>query len=95
MKKLIIILLVVSFFSTYVYSQGCVMIRSINGFGQYNGLNNSFTNSEWQVTVSSRYYSSNKNHFEGEDYTPTKENQTVNSVFSAEVTVTRLLKHGP
>jgi hypothetical protein len=70
------------------------MIRSINGFGQFNGLNNSFTNSEWQITFSSRYYSSNKNHFEGKDYTPAKENQTDNSVFTAEMTVTRLLKNG-
>jgi hypothetical protein len=94
MKKSIILLLLLTLFSTYSYSQGCVMIRSINGFGQYNGLNNSFTTSEWQITASSRYYSSNKNYFEGEDFTPTKENQTVNSVFTAEVTVARLLKNG-
>ena len=94
MKKSIILLLLLALFSTYSYSQGCVMIRSINGFGQYNGLNNSFTTSEWQITASSRYYSSNKNYFEGEDFTPTKENQTVNSVFTAEVTVARLLKNG-
>ena len=72
MKKSIILLLLLALFSTYSYSQGCIMIRSINGFGQYNGLNNSFTNSEWQITVSSRYYSSNKNYFEGEDFTRQK-----------------------
>ena len=94
MKRSIVLLLVVALFSSNSYSQGCVMIRSINGFGQYNGLNNSFTNSEWQISFSSRYYSSNKNHFEGNDYTPAKENQTVNSVFTAEMTVTRLLKNG-
>ena len=95
MKKLILFLpLAVVFFSSNSYSQGCVMIRSINGFGQYNGLNNSFTNSEWQITASSRYYSSNKNYFEGEDLTPAKQNQTVNSVFTAEVTVARLLNNG-
>jgi len=94
MKKLIVLLLIAVFFSHHSYSQGCVMIRSINGFGQYNGLNNSFTNSEWQITVSSRYYSSYKNYFGDEDLTPAKQNQTVNSVFTAEVTVARLLKNG-
>src|SRR6478736_10127987 len=95
MKKLILLLLLASvLFSSNSYSQGCVMIRSINGFGQYNGLNNSFTTSEWQITASSRYYSSNKAHFEGEDLTPAKENQTVNSVFTAEITVARLLNNG-
>jgi len=94
MKKLIVLLLVVALFSSNSYSQGCVMIRSINGFGQYNGLNNSFTTSEWQITVSSRYYGANKNYFGDEEMTPAKQNQTVNSVFTAEVTVARLLKNG-
>src|SRR6478736_5196165 len=95
MKKLILLLsLAVVLSTSNSYSQGCVMIRSINGFGQYNGLNNSFTNSEWQITVSSRYYSSNKVHFEGEDLTPAKENQVVNSVYTAEITIARLLKNG-
>src|SRR4030095_2322082 len=49
---------------------------------------------EWQITASSRYYSSNKVHFEGEDLTPAKENQVVNSVFTAEITVARLLTNG-
>ena len=95
MKKLILLLsLAVVLSTSNSYSQGCVMIRSINGFGQYNGLNNSFTNSEWQITVSSRYYSSYKNYFGDENLTPAKQNQTVNSVFTAEVTVARLLKNG-
>src|SRR5690349_13361094 len=94
MKRLIFLLLVVSTFSTYTYSQGCVMIRNISGFGQFNPLNNSFTNSEWQVTVASRYYKSYKNYFEGEDLTPAKGNETVNKVFSMEVTISRLLKNG-
>ena len=94
MKKPIIVLLLVAFFSTYSYSQGCVMIRNIEGFGQFNLLNNSFSNSEWQVSVTSRYYKSYKNYFEGEDLTPAKENQIVNKVFSMDVTVTRLLKNG-
>jgi hypothetical protein len=94
MKKLIILLLVVCFFSTYVYSQGCVMIRNISGFGQYNLLNNSFSNSEWQVNVTSQYYKSFRNFWGTKEVTPAKQNQLVNHVFYVNADVTRLFNNG-
>ncbi len=94
MKKLVILSLAVVLFSNYSFSQGCVMIRNISGFGQYNLLNNSFSNSDWQVNFASRYYKSYKNYWGTKDVTPAKENQIVNKVFSVDFMVTRLLNNG-
>jgi hypothetical protein len=94
MKKFFSLLLILAVFANKSYSQGCVMVRNINGFGQYNLLNNSFSNSVWQISVTSRYYKSSRNFWGTEDVTPAKENQLVNSVFSTEITATRLLQNG-
>jgi len=94
MKKIFIL----SFFlyAAFVngYNQGCVAVRNISGFGQYNFLDNSFSSSDWFLNVTSRYFKSYKD-FRGTSQLkfPQDSIQTVRS-FTTEFNLNRLLANG-
>ena len=94
MKKLILLLFLLATISIYGYTQGCVVVRNISGFGQYNFTDNSFSNSDWFLSVTNRYFKSYKD-FRGttELKFPADSVQTVRS-FTTDITVNKLLAKG-
>ena len=56
MKKLFIALLMFMVSANFVYSQGCVAIRNITGFGQFTQLGYQQSNDNWVMDVNSRYF---------------------------------------
>jgi hypothetical protein len=79
---------------TDVYTQGCVAVRNISGFGQYNFIDNSFSNSDWFISVTSRYFKSYRD-FKGTTQMkfPQDSVQTVRS-FTTDITAGRFLANG-
>ena len=94
MKKLIILCFVFLLCGNFAYTQGCVIVRNISGLGQYSLTDNSFSTSEWQLNITSRYFKSFRDFKGTVDQKTAKENESVNKVFSLDLSVTRLLRNG-
>jgi hypothetical protein len=56
MKKYAIILLCFWLIDQSANAQGCVAIRNISGFGQYNLNDNAFSTTDWQLNINNRYF---------------------------------------
>lgn len=93
MKNLIALLFAVLLAGT-VQSQGCIMVRNISGFGQYNLADNAFTNTEWALNINNRYFKAFRD-FKGatDQKTPGKDQSVVKS-FTTDITLSRILNHG-
>jgi hypothetical protein len=94
MKKLTILSFVFLLFTDLTFSQGCIAIRNISGFGQYNLTDNAFTTTNWQINVTSRYFKSFRDFAGTVDQKTPKQNESVNRVFSTDVTISRLMQNG-
>lgn len=94
MKKVAFIGFTLMIISITGYTQGCVIVRNISGFGQYNFTDNSFSRSDWYINVTNRYFKSYRD-FKGttELKFPDDSIQTVRS-FTTDFTVGRFLKNG-
>lgn len=93
--KTIIITAVLSFMLMHVAkSQGCIAVRNISGFGQYNLTNNAFTTSVWQLNINNRYFKA-YHDFKGKTNLKTPApNQNIIKSFSTDIGVTRLFDKG-
>jgi len=94
MKKFIILLPGILLINQLAHSQGCVVVRNISGFGQYNFTNNTFISSDWQLDVTGRYFKSFRDFKGKEDLNTLEENQSINHVYSTDLTASRILKDG-
>lgn len=75
-------------------SQGCIVVRNISGFGQYNLADKSFSTSEWQLNINNRYFKSHRD-FKGKvDQQTAKANEGVVKSFTTDISITRLLANG-
>ena len=91
MRKLFVLIFGLTCFHT-VYPQGCIMIRNISGFGQYNITDHSFSNSSWQVNIVSRYFKSFREFKDDEDQKNPEGG--INHVFSTDFSVSRFFDKG-
>jgi hypothetical protein len=94
MKHFIIALVATLAISNTLHSQGCIMVRNISGFGQYNLADNAFTTSEWSLNINNRYFKAYRD-FKGtkDQKTPAKDESIVRS-FTTDITLSRILNHG-
>lgn len=94
MKKFITSIPAFFFIASFTQGQGCIMVRNISGFGQYNFIDNSFSNSDWFISVTSRYFKSYKD-YKGTSAMkfPKDSVQTVRS-FTTDITAGRFLANG-
>ena len=77
-----------------VQSQGCIPIRNIAGFGQYNLLDNAFSTSDWQLSINTRYFKSFRDFKEKVDQKTPKQNEAVVKSFSTDFSISRFLSNG-
>ncbi|MBV9962542.1 MAG: hypothetical protein JO072_09875 [Parafilimonas sp.] len=94
MKKNIFIILFFLFTSTYSFSQGCIPIRSITGFGQYNFTDNAYSTSEWQLNFTNRYFKSFRDFSDKNDLHTPPENESVNKIYTLDISIDKLFKNG-
>ena len=94
MKKIILLGFSLALIPDNSHAQGCVAVRNISGFGQYNFTDNSFTRSDWNINITNRYFKSFRD-FRGnrELKFPDDSVQFVRS-FTTDITVNRLLPKG-
>lgn len=94
MKKIIIIAAVFFLIAGNARSQGCIAVRNISGFGQYNLTSNAFTTSAWQININTRYFKA-YHDFKGKVNLKTPPpNQNIIKSSSTDIGVTRLLNKG-
>lgn len=94
MKKLIMLSAICILYANIANSQGCVIVRNISGFGQYNFADNSISTSDWFINVTSRYFKSYRD-FRGitELNFPKDSTHSIQS-FTTDITISRLLANG-
>jgi len=94
MKKLITLSIVFLLYNNLAKSQGCIVIRNISGYGQYNFATNAFTSSDWQLNVTSRYFKAYKDYKLTHNQNTLASNESVVKSFSTDFTISRFLKNG-
>src|SRR5437762_13347967 len=94
MKKIISLLLALWLFNQTVKSQGCIPVRNISGFGQYNLTDNAFSISDWQINITSRYFKSFRDFKGTTDQKTPEQNESINHVFLTDVSISRLMRNG-
>ena len=94
MKQIIILSITSLHIAVTATPQGCVIVRNISGFGQYNLTDNAFSTSAWQLNVTNRYFRSFRDFKGKEDQQTPKQNQGVNHVYSMDVSISRMLNNG-
>lgn len=94
MKKLSLLLIVALFIIGDAKSQGCVAVRNISGFGQYNLTDNAFSSSDWQLNINNRYFKSFRDFRGKDDLNTPKENEAVVKSYSMDISISRLLRNG-
>ena len=83
-----------SFIFQVANSQGCIAVRNISGFGQYNLTDNAFSTATWQVNVSTRYFKAYRDYRLKQDlHTPTQNENIIRS-YSMDIGITRLFNKG-
>jgi hypothetical protein len=94
MKKLTILLLIFRLFNQPVQSQGCIVVRNISGFGQYNLTDNAFSTSDWQLNINNRYFKSFRDFKGTADQKTPEQNEAVVKSYSMDISISRLLRNG-
>ena len=94
MKKLTILLLGFWSFNPAVQSQGCIVVRNIAGFGQYNLADNAFSISNWQLNINTRYFKSFRDFKEKVDQKTAKQNEAIVKSYSMDISISRLMRDG-
>ncbi len=94
MKKLTMLLLSFWLLNQTAQSQGCIAIRNISGFGQYNLTDNAFSTSDWQLNINSRYFKSFRDYKEKVDQKTPKQNEAVVKSFSMDFSISKFLRNG-
>ena len=94
MKNIVLFPLASLLFANFVHAQGCIMIRNISGFGQYNPTDNAFSTSDWQLNITSRHYKAWRDFKGTEDQrTPTGDRSIMRS-FTMDISATRFFRNG-
>ena len=94
MKAVIFLALLTFFCGVDAKSQGCIVVRNISGFGQYNLTSNAFTTSAWQLNINNRYFKA-YHDFKGKvDLKTPPPNQNIIRSFSTDIGITHLLNKG-
>jgi hypothetical protein len=94
MKKFFIFLICAGLFYLTGQSQGCIAVRNISGFGQYNLTENAYTTANWQLNISSRYFKSFRDFKEKVDQKTPAQNEAVVKSFSMDFSVSKFLDNG-
>jgi hypothetical protein len=94
MKKLFIFLLGSFCLKQPIQSQGCVVVRNISGFGQYNLTDNAFSTSNWQLNINNRFFKSFRDYKGTVDQKTPEQNESVVKSYTMDITLSRLMKGG-
>jgi hypothetical protein len=78
----------------FAHGQGCIMVRNISGFGQYNLADNAFTVSNWQLNTVGRYFKAYREFKGTEDQHVAEKDQSIIESYSVDISISRLMQKG-
>ncbi|MEO6220612.1 MAG: hypothetical protein ABIO81_09310 [Ginsengibacter sp.] len=81
-------------FAHFSFSQGCIAVRNISGFGQYNLTDNAFTTSDWQININNRYFKAYHDYKESINQKTPKQSRNIIRSYSVDIGISRLLRNG-
>jgi hypothetical protein len=93
MKKIFMLLIAV-LSKQLLYSQGCIAIRNISGFGQYNLTDNAYSTSNWQLNINNRYFKAYRDYKGTVDQKTAGQNESVVKSFSTDISISRMMHNG-
>jgi hypothetical protein len=94
MKKIFLLLLSCVIFAGHSMAQGCIIVRGISDFGQYNPIDRSYSTSDWLINVNSRYFNSYRNYIGTKHQNTPPQDESVNHVYTMDFVLTRMLAKG-
>ncbi|MES2847973.1 MAG: hypothetical protein V4685_02870 [Bacteroidota bacterium] len=94
MKKIFAIAVLLFVCCGITYPQGCIPVRTINAFGQYNFSNNAYTDLPWQLNITNRYFKSSRDFREKTDQKTPEQNKNLNETYTLDVSINKILKRG-
>jgi len=94
MKKIIIALTASVLFVGNARSQGCIAIRNISGFGQYNFTDNAFSTSNWRLNIANRYFKSFREFNGTTEVKSAKEDEIIHHIYTMDISVLMLMEKG-
>src|SRR6266516_2732987 len=94
MKKLLTLSLAYLLFINSVNSQGCIAVRNISGFGQYNLTDNAFSTSNWQLNITNRYFKSFREFKGTEEQKSPEQDRIIHHIYTMDMQVTRFMSKG-
>jgi hypothetical protein len=94
MKRIIVLMTAFVLIEKTSLSQGCIMIRNISGFGQYNLTENSFSVSEWQLNINNRYFKSFRDFKDKNDQHTAKQNESIIKSYLMDISIGKFLHKG-
>ena len=93
MKRLFLLLLILPIYFK-ASSQGCIPMRNIAGFGQYNLADNAFSTSRWQLNINNRYFKSHRDFKGSDDQKTAVQNKAVVNSFTTDISISRMMTDG-
>jgi len=94
MKKYNILYLSFWLLNQAANSQGCVVVRNISGFGQYNLTDNAFSTSDWELNINNRYFKAFRDFKGTVNQNTARQNENVVKSFTTDFSLIRLLRNG-
>ena len=94
MKQFIFLICSLILIGEPAQSQGCIMIRNISGFGQYNLTDNSFSTSSWQLNINNRYFKAWRDFKGTKDINTVERDRTIIRSFATDISATKFLNNG-
>ncbi len=74
--------------------QGCIAVRNISGFGQYNLLDNGYVDAKWQLNINNRYFKSYMDFRGKKSLETVPANQAIVHSYSTDIGIARILDKG-
>jgi len=94
MKKIFLLIIPAVLIVEAAKSQGCLVVRNISGFGQYNLTDKSFSTADWQLNINNRYFKSFRDFKGTVDQKTAEQNQAVVKSFTTDISIIRMLEKG-
>jgi len=96
MKKFLVLSVVFIVVIQKVNAQGCIIVRNISGLGHFDLASNSFSPTDWELSINNRYFEAYRDYKGKADQHTPPQNQNIIKSFSTDIEVTKLLKNdGP
>ena len=94
MKKIFLLIITAILVVEAAKSQGCLVVRNISGFGQYNLTDRSFSTADWQLNINNRYFKSFRDFRGKVNQQTVRANAAVVKSFTTDISLIRMLEKG-